>query len=246
MRGAFHLLQPRTGFRAGLDALLLAACPPPESEGRAADLGSGSGVVGLAAAARCPGLAVTLVEKDPAMADLSRRSLMLEENAALAPRLSVAVADLLAGRAGREAAGLKDGAFGLILTNPPFHPAGGRASPDARRDAARAMPEAGFLQRWLASASALLAHGGTLFLVARPDNLPAILEAGEGRYGDIRIRPVQPSAGRRASRILVSARRGSKAPLSLLPPIVLAEEDGRPSDVATAIGEGRATVGFEI
>lgn len=180
------------------------------------------------------------------MADLARRSLALGENARLAPRLSVVEADLLSGRAGREAAGLKDGAFQTILTNPPFHPAGGRASPDPRRDAARAMPEAGFLQRWLAAASALLAGGGTLVLVARPDNLPAILDAGAGRYGDIRIRPVLPDAERRASRILVRASRGSRAPLSLLPPIVLHDAGGGASEIQRRISEGDATIGFEV
>ena len=57
----------------------------------------------------------------------------------------------------------------------------------------------GFLQRWLSVAAALLSPGGALLLVARPDNLPAIVEAGAGRYGDIRIRPVHPAASRRAS-----------------------------------------------
>lgn len=191
-------------------------------------------------------MSVTLVEKDGALAALSRRSLALAQNAALAPRLSVVPADLLAGRAAREDAGLKDGAFRAILTNPPFHPAGGRASPDARRDAARAMPEAGFLERWLGVAAALLSPGGTLLLVARPDNLAAILSAGEGRYGDLRIRPVQPSAERRAGRILVQARRGSRAPLSLLPPIVLHAADGQAGETATAVAEGRATIGFDV
>lgn len=239
-------MQPKAGFRAGLDALLLAACVSPDQEGPAADLGAGSGVVGLAAAVRCPGLDVTLVEKDPAMAGLARRSLGLAENAVPAQRLSVVEADLLGNRTAREAAGLRDGAFRIVLTNPPFHPAGGRASPDAGRNAARAMPEPDFLQRWLAAASALLANGGSLYLIARPDNLPAILSAAPGRFGDIRIRPVLPSPARRASRILVVARRGSKAPLSLLPPIVLHEADGSSSAVASSVAAGDATIDFEV
>jgi tRNA1(Val) A37 N6-methylase TrmN6 len=191
-------------------------------------------------------VSVTLVESDPRMAGLARASLDRPENGALAPRLRLVEADLLGGRDVREAAGLFDGAFDTVLTNPPFHPAGGRASPDPLRRAAREMPEADFLQRWLAAAAALLAAGGLLLLVARPDNLQAVLEAASNRYGDIRVRPVHPRPERRASRLLLSARRGSKAPFQLLPPVVLQDGEGRPTPIAEAIGEGRATIGFEI
>ncbi|WP_294640794.1 methyltransferase, partial [uncultured Aureimonas sp.] len=137
--GAFHLLQPaRGGLRAGDDALLLAATVEPGQGGTAADLGSGSGAVALAAATRAPALHLTLAERDPAIVDLARRTLALPENADLSRRLRVAELDLLQLRPAREAAGLADGAFDLVLTNPPFHPAGGRVSPDATRAAAKA------------------------------------------------------------------------------------------------------------
>ncbi|GGE14689.1 methyltransferase [Aureimonas endophytica] len=243
--GRFHLLQPKGwGYRAGLDALLLAASLPDDLDGRAADLGAGAGAAGFAFAARCATARVLLVERDPAMAALARRSLTLVENAALALRLSVAQADVVAPRPLREAAGLSDGAFDLVLTNPPFHPAGGRVSPDARRGAALAMPDPDFLGRWIASAAALLVHGGRLALVARPDNLGAILAAAENRLGDLRIVPVHSQAGRAAKRILVQARRGSRARLSLLPPVTLRDAAGRPLPLEAAIGAGTARIDF--
>ncbi|KQT54725.1 hypothetical protein ASG43_03935 [Aureimonas sp. Leaf454] len=180
------------------------------------------------------------------MADLARSSLALPANAAFGGRLAVAEVDLLAGRTAREAAGLFDGAFQTVLTNPPFHPAGGRASPEPSRQAARSMPEPDFLQRWLAAASALLEPGGLLLLVARPDSLQAVLDAATNRYGDIRLRPVHPRPERPASRILLAARRGSKAPFQILPPVVLADAQGRATPMGAAIGDGRAAIDFEI
>lgn len=62
-RGAFHLIQPRRGHRAGMDAMMLAASLPGSFAGRLADLGSGAGAAGLAVATRCPDATVALVEQ---------------------------------------------------------------------------------------------------------------------------------------------------------------------------------------
>ncbi|WP_062113507.1 tRNA1(Val) (adenine(37)-N6)-methyltransferase [Aureimonas sp. AU40] len=222
--GAFHLLQPRrSGFRAGHDALLLAAAVPREAGGLALDMGSGAGAVAFASASRARGLSLILAERSPDMAHLARASLALPENRALADRLKVVEVDLLSPRPAREAAGLPDGGFDRILSNPPFHPAGGRVSPDALRGAAKSLPEPGFLGRWLAVAGALARHGAPLALIVRPDNLGEILQGAEGRFGAIALCPVQSSAEAPAIRLLVSAVRGSRAPLRILPALVLDE-----------------------
>ena len=241
--GRFHLLQPAgSGFRGGLDALLLAASIPASRQGKAADLGSGAGTAGFATAARCPNLRLTLVENQPAMAAFARRSIDLPENALLAPRLGVVEADLLSKRGAREAAGLFDGSFRTVLTNPPFHPAGSRVSPDALKNAARAIPSPDFLAGWIRTAAILLEDGGLFALLARPDNLPDILAGVPNRFGDLRILPVHSRADRPAIRILVHARRGSNAPLSLLAPVVLHGPDGALTELGAAIGTGEAWI----
>ncbi|BDA83058.1 methyltransferase [Aureimonas sp. SA4125] len=241
--GRFHLAQPKgRGFRAGLDALLLAASLPAHRSGTALDLGSGAGAVAFAVAARCEVLHVTLVENDKVMAGFARHSLALAENAALAPRIGVVEANVLGRRAEREAAGLADGAFQTVMTNPPFHPAGGRASPDPLRHAARATTDADFLGRWIRSGAALLGKGGLFAMIARPDSLEEILVATDRRLGDIRILPVHSHAGMPAMRILVHARKGSRAPLSLLPGIVLHHSGGGLTDLGQGIGTGEATL----
>ncbi|SFE97289.1 tRNA1(Val) A37 N6-methylase TrmN6 [Aureimonas phyllosphaerae] len=235
--GAFYLLQPaKSGLRAGDDALLLAATVEPEQAGAAADLGSGSGAVALAAAFRAPVLAVTLAERDPTVAELARQTLALPENAGLAGRLRVAELDLLLQRPVREAAGLVDGAFDLVLTNPPFHPAGGRVSPVAARAAAKAEPDDTFTTRWIAVAAALLRHGGRFHMIGRPDQVAAIAGACGNRLGGLAIRPVHARADAPAVRILCAATRGSRAPLRLLPPVVL------DAPTRQALGQGRLTV----
>lgn len=242
-RGAFHLVQPRRGHRAGMDAMMLAASVPSPFKGRLADLGAGAGAAGLAVAARCPDAAVALVERDPEMAGYARRSIAHEaNNAALRERVSVIEADVtLTGKA-RIAAGLADTSFDFALMNPPFNAAVDRPSPDALRRSAHVM-EDGLFEGWLRTAAAIVRPRGGLSVIARPGSLPAILAALQGRFGGAQIVPIQPRAHEPAIRIVVRAVRGSRAGLALMPALVIHDPTGdRFSQHADAINNGRATL----
>ncbi|MEH6719801.1 MAG: methyltransferase [Aurantimonas endophytica] len=245
--GRFALLQPvGSGYRSGLDALLLAATVPAGTEGPLADIGAGAGAVGMAAACRCDGVTVTLVEKNPIMAALARDSVALPANAHLAPRLTVIEADILATRPAREAAGLADGAFEVVLTNPPFYPDGHRRSPDPMRADALSEDGEAFLPRWVKGCAALLAGGGRFATVLPAAALPAVLGACEGRLGAIHVLPIHARQEAPAVRLLVSGRKGSRAPFALLPGRFLHEPDGQLSAFGHAVGAGQVHlfVGF--
>ena len=239
-RGAFQLLQPRAGgLKAGLDALLLAAFVDRNASGRAIDIGAGTGAVGFAAACRAPALSITLLERDATVAARLRRTMALPANAGIAPRLTIVEADVFAPPAAREESGFANAAFDLALSNPPFYPHGHRASPDERRRQAKSEVAVGGLERWLAIAASLVRDGGQLILVLPPEALAAVLSTAPNRYGAITIVPVHTRVGEAAKRMVVAARRGSRAPLRLLPGLDLALADGTPSDAARAIGDGR-------
>ncbi|MBP0616749.1 tRNA1(Val) (adenine(37)-N6)-methyltransferase [Jiella mangrovi] len=241
--GAFAVFQPQGwGYRSGLDALLLAACVPHERAGRIADLGAGSGVVGFAAAHRAPGAAVMLAEAEPVMVELCRSSIDQPQNLKLSSRLSVATIDIGAPRKIREAAGLPDSAFDLVLTNPPFHPANHRRTPDPVRDRALFASADMTLDRWVAVAAALLAPGGRLVTVLRGDLLAGALKALRGGLGGLTILPVHTKEGAPAERVVIAAKKGSRAPLKLLAGIVLNDAAGRPTALCQDISKGTATL----
>ena len=224
--GRFHLVQPLgRGHRAGIDAMLLAALVPDDAGGRLADLGAGAGAAGLAAAARVPGIAVTLVERSAEMAACARRTLALPANAALAERVSVLEADVtLSGRA-RLAAGLDDEVFDHVIMNPPFNDGGDRRPPDELKAAARAMT-GDLFERWIRTAGAIARPGAQLSLIARPQSLGEIAAACGRRFGGIEITPLHPRQGEDAIRILVTAIKGSRARLKLRAPLVLHDGEG--------------------
>src|SRR3981189_569285 len=70
--GRLRLRQPKSGHRAGHDAMLLAAATSARSGDRVVDFGAGIGAAGLAVATRVAGIELVLVEIDEALAELPR------------------------------------------------------------------------------------------------------------------------------------------------------------------------------
>jgi len=223
--GRLRLQQALTGHRVGTDAALLAAAAPTGFGGLCVDLGAGVGAVGLAVAALHPGARVRLVEIDQAAAALAAAN----------------VADVLADRRARRQAGLEPASADLVLTNPPYLDARvARISPDAARAQAHVMPDGG-LGLWMATACDLVRPGGHAVAIHRADALPALLSALDG-FGAIAVRPVQPRDAAAAVRVLVQAKRGSRAPFRLLPPLVLHGEGGVFTALADALHRGDAVL----
>src|SRR5580704_17073471 len=129
--GRLQLLQPRRGHRVGHDAILLAAATAARDGEHVVELGAGVGAAGLAVAQRRDGVRVTLLERDPALAELAA------ENArrnCLAERVSVCALDVGAALADFAAAGLPPQSAQRVLMNPPFlDPSRHNLSPDQHR-----------------------------------------------------------------------------------------------------------------
>lgn len=236
--GRLVVRQPSGGaHRSGHDAVLLAAAVPARLTGCLYDLGAGAGVAGLCAGLRAPGLAIDLVERDPAALAAARLTLEAPENAALAARARVIGADILMPAAARADHGLVPGSAAMVVTNPPFHRAGTvRASPDAARADAHVLGPDG-LDPWLKLAAALAAPDGRVAIIFPATGLKDVLDSLAGRFGALVVVPVQPRADAAAIRIVVTGRKGSRAPLAIAPALVLHEPDGRPTAAARAILE---------
>lgn len=233
--GRLHLLQRRRGHRVGHDAILLAAATSARDGDHAVDLGAGVGAAGLALALRIPGVTVTLVESNRDLTALAAQNIARN---GLERRVRVTNVDVTAAGEEFEAAGIALGTADCVLMNPPFHDtARHNVSPDPGRRAAHAGPP-GTLAGWVEAATRLLHSAGTLTLIWRADGLADVLAALRERYGGTAVMPVHGRAGQPAVRILVGARKGSRAPLALLPGLALNDDRGQPTAEAEAVLRG--------
>jgi tRNA1(Val) A37 N6-methylase TrmN6 len=231
--GRLILTQPLRGHRVGHDAILLAAAVDAQSGQHAVDLGAGVGASGLALAWRIEGVAVALVEIDPALAALARDN---AERNSLADRVRVVCLDVASSADAFASAGLSPGSADCVLMNPPFND-GQNPSPHRGRRLAH-VAQRGTLSRWIDTAARLLGADGVITLIWRADGLGDVLAALADGFGAVSVRPVYPKPGATAIRVLTRAVKASRAPLSLLPGLLLAGSDGKPSPQAEAILRG--------
>jgi FkbM family methyltransferase len=219
-----RLRQPKKGYRAGSDAVLLAAAVPARAGERVLDVGAGAGAVALCLAWRCPEATVCALERDAELCALAAANAAANE---LSARVRVLCGDVAAAPAE-----LRQARFDHVVTNPPFYEAGRvSTSPEPLKHAAHAESEAG-LADWLAFCLKRLRPGGSLSVIHRASRLPELLSALHGGAGDIAVLPLWPAAGRPAKRVIVQARAGRRGPARLLSGLVL--HDGNGGDTAQA------------
>lgn len=229
--GRVRLVQPVRGYRAGMDAALLAATVEAKPGQRVIEAGCGAGGALLQIAARCEGASLTGLERDADAADLARSNAALN---GMSDRVEVVTGDVAAGF---RALGLPE--FDWAVSNPPFFDDEGalRAPAQAKRGAWIADDG---LEAWTDFLIKAVREGGRIVMIHRADRLADILGLLGGKCGSFAIRPIQPFADEPAKRVLVQAIRTGKAPLRLLPPLVLHDRSGAkhtPEAEATLRGE---------
>ena len=208
--GRLQLWQPKAGYRAATDPVFLAAFVSAKPGERVLDLGCGAGAAILCLMRRVE-IRGYGIEIQGDYAELARRN--ATENA-----LKLTVFD---GDVRTMSAQLRAMTFDHVICNPPFYAA---ATHSGARDSGRDLAHRGDdLSEWIEAGLKRLGTGGCFSIIHRAERLGEILAAFAGRAGDIRILPIAPREGRAAGRVLASARKGSKADLTLLAPLVAHE-----------------------
>ncbi|MEJ0019474.1 MAG: methyltransferase [Acetobacteraceae bacterium] len=224
--GRVRFAQPRSGFRSGIEPVLLAAAIPAREGCRVLEGGSGAGAALLCLAARVAGVRGLGIEQDPGLVALARQNAAANDW----PDLEFVAADVTAPAA--------PSGFDHACANPPYHAGGGTPSPDAARRVAK-RAAGGMLEAWVASLARPLRPRGTLTFVlptARaPEAMAAFAAAGCAATA---LLPLWPRAGEPAKLMLLRGIKGSRAGLRLLPGLVLHHADGSFTDAADAVLRG--------
>ena len=227
LKGALTIEQPSKGYRAGTDAVLLAAAAAaiPVQRVLEAGCGVGTALLSLASLRADSTLQLTGLEKDEAAWSLALANAARND---VRGEVKFVQGDVLA------PAEVLLGQFDLVFSNPPyFDDDQAIRDPDVSRQAAYILGAP--LDAWIKGMLAMAKPKGRFLMIHRADRLPDILAALRGKAGDIGICPVRPRAGDPAKRVVVSARRGSRAPLRLLAGI----------DMHPPVGEGRFSADYQ-
>lgn len=229
--GHVRLRQPKDGYRAGMDAALLAAACDAQDGERVIDVGCGVGAAMLAAAARRPKTSFVGVERSPDALDLARQNIDLN---GWTERVEAVEGDVAA-----PFAKLGLSPFDAALCNPPFFDdPGAIRGPAASRKGAWIADDG--LAAWTGFLLKAVREGGTITVIHRADRLAELLALLGAKAGSFRIRPLAPFADQPAKRVIVRAVKTGKAPLALLPPLVLHADGAGHSPAAEAILRGEA------
>ncbi|EPX83004.1 tRNA1(Val) (adenine(37)-N6)-methyltransferase [Salipiger mucosus] len=234
--GRIALWQPREGYRAGIDPVVLAASVPAKAGQSVLELGCGAGPALACLGARVPGLALAGLELQPGYAALARRN--LADNGLTGEILDGDVAD--------PPAALRQRSFHHVMANPPYFRAGARSTAeDDGRELALAGPVP--LSDWVALAARRLRPGGTMTVIQRAERLPELLAALSGPLGALELLPLAPREGRAPRLVLARGRKGGRADFRFHAPMVihrgathLADGDDHTEVFRTVLWEGGA------
>lgn len=218
------IFQPLEGYRAAIDAVFLAAAVEKLHTGDTIlDAGSGTGAVSLCLARRFAGAEITGLELQPQLAELS--SLSAQANG---------FANLRYIQGSLFEPPLPFCSFAHVISNPPYFDPNMPASPQGGKATAHNF-KAGGLKDWINACIKMIKPQGYLYLINRAEALDEILATLHGRLGEICVFPLYSKSGQAAKRVIVRARKDSKAPLRIAPGLIIHEEDSSYTEAAQSI-----------
>ncbi|WP_425093160.1 tRNA1(Val) (adenine(37)-N6)-methyltransferase [Tropicimonas sp. S265A] len=216
--GRLRLWQPRGGYRAGTDPVLMAAAVPVRASEDFLELGCGVGTAALCLAYRCGAAGVGL-EMQPQYAALARQN----------ARESGLALEVVEGDVHAMPAEIKARSFHHVMLNPPyFSEVAGTPAADVGRDIA--LRDRSDLAEWLDAAARRVRPKGSLTVIVRADRLRQVLAGLPEVIGTLRVLPLSARRGRPAKRVLVQGIKEGRGPLILLPPFILHEGSSHSED----------------
>lgn len=208
--GLVQLMQPREGYRAGTDPVLLAASVPAQAGQSVLELGCGAGPGLCCLGRRVQGLHLSGIELQPAYAQLGQHNLANND----------LTGTVWQGDLDDMPAELKAQRFDHVIANPPYFVSEKRIQTDLQdREVARAGQTP--LARWVQVASKRAKPKGFVTFIQRTERLPDLLGAMQHYLGSVELWPLIPRQGRAPRLILVRGRKGGRGAFRFHPSQIL-------------------------
>ena len=247
--GALRLLQPKSGYRAGLDAVLLAAAAqtlcnkrqvgarssatdPAAKNANVLDIGAGVGTVGLCLASQSKATSIVLFERDPNLAQLATENINRNN---LCEHVRAVVGEVGCSNRNLTELGLAPNSQDIVLANPPYHPQGHGTAPQSPTKLAAHTLDATGLEAWCRFMARMAKPGGWLVMINKIEALNDVLACLKNRAGEITILPIYPRKNAPAHRVLIVGKNGCRSNLIMRPGLVLHTDGNAYTPAAEAI-----------
>lgn len=216
--------QSKRGYRFSVDSLLVFSFVNMSYAKKIADLGAGSGIIGLLLAKKYPKAKVYLVELQRSLYENCIRNIEIN---GLQDRVMALNEDIRLIASGKVIPDLEENTFDLIVSNPPFRqPDTGRISPEDERALARHELTLKLDDLVMAS-HRLLKTGGRLCLIYLPERLVELLmKLRNSGLEPKRLRFVHSKIHEPARMVLVEAAKGRRQGLILERPFIIYNDHG--------------------
>lgn len=225
--GQIKLYQPLKGYRFGIDAVMLAASVAAKEDQTILDVGCGVGAVLMCIGSRVTDCQLTGLETQPELVELANKNIQLNQMSDYA--------SVVQGSVQNPPAAIQPNSFDHVVTNPPYM---ADETSEVSPYLAKAISHHGSevtLEQWIQFCTKMLKPKGTLTLIHRADHLPELLSFMSKGLGEITVFPLWPKQDKQAKRVIVRGKKGSRAPMRLLPGLVLHNEDGTYTSVVDRI-----------
>jgi tRNA1Val (adenine37-N6)-methyltransferase len=225
--------QNRDGYRFSVDAVLLYAFAEMRYARTIADLGTGSGIIGLLLAQKFTEAKVALVELQESLYRLVVKNIEIN---GLGERVEAVLADI---KQVKEK--FTSMSYDLVVSNPPFRkPTTGRLSVGRERAIAR-HELALQLSDLAGAASYLLKAKGRFFMIYHPERLIEVFDTfRQNRLEPKRVRFVHNDLTAESKIVLIEAVKEGNPGIKIERPLSIYNEDGSyTAEVSAIYGDGR-------
>ena len=219
-----RIYQSKSGYRFSVDPVLLYDFVNLEKLTNIADLGAGTGIIGILLAKKYPCSHVTLIELQGGLVKLAEKNISINN---LDSRVDIIKCDI------RELAARKfsRSGFDLVVSNPPFRRCNsGRINVEEEKAVARHEIKLN-LSELITAAASLLRSRGRLCIIYHPNRLAELMNTL--RKNDIepkRLRFVHSNILSEAKMVLLEAVRGGRPGMRVEKPLYIYDANGSYTD----------------
>lgn len=229
-----RLYQPRSGYRFSVDSLLLFNFINLKRVERIADLGAGSGIIGILLAKKYNESTVSLFEIQPALLESARRNIEINSLQERVEALNVDMKEIPSFYPSLKSS------FDIVASNPPFRKMkSGRINPYEGKAIAR-HEIAIDLQGLVTVSEFLLRPGGRLFIIYHPSRLSEVVIAFRKKGIEVkRLQFIHSNIFTEAKMVLVEGVRGGRTGLKVEKPFFIYNENGEyTGEMKSVYGDG--------